>query len=519
MKSSSARLTLAATLVGGGLALALSAQEITPPSDSGVSSREISGASPGTSIGEMETRAWTQETPEAEVGMSNLIHVSGGDPVTRMRFNVFLDDLSDEFRRLIFRWRPGRSIGRAMVWTAPIEVTLWGTFRDVHVGDDVIEEVSQAADTSIRIEVAVQLHDRFDESRFRLEFVRALLLGQMVLPYFRSPETFSIPNGQVLKVPEWLVHGFDQLIEHRRLGSPSSTYRGILASGQVMKPSDLFAVEDVKSFDSVGMMVFRISASALVESLLDQPEGDDSLRSVLMALGRPSHPGIEAMLNQEFPAFRETELGLEKWWSLEIATLGQKQSFEYLNRSETERLLDEALTVHFEAILEEAETSPKEKATGIRKLFKPKGSNAEVKAGQPAYSGPLDQFENFIGRTEAHAQLQIAFERLQRLKRIGFPLYRPVFVEYENAVRQLVKGDVQGLKEKFTSIAEMRQKIRETLIRVEDDLNHFEATRAPTRSDAFDEYFKLRRELDSRPSPKRNDPISRHLDTLEWEFR
>ena len=90
---------------------------------------------------------------------------------------------------------------------------------------------------------------------------------------------------------------------------------------------------------------------------------------------------------------------------------------------------------------------------------------------------------------------------------------------YEQVITKLVKGDVANIDAELKSIEEMRTKIRETLMRTEDYLNYFEATRAPQRSEAFDDYMEMRKSLESKPAPQRNDRISRYLDALELEFR
>ena len=136
-----------------------------------------------------------------------------------------------------------------------------------------------------------------------------------------------------------------------------------------------------------------------------------------------------------------------------------------------------------------------------------------------AFTGSVDQYELYLNRPGTKEQFVGVFERLQSLKRIGFPLYRPVIAAYERAILRLAKGDMKELAAEFAAIAEMRKKIDETLLKTNDYLNHFEATRTPRRSGAFDDYLKMRRAFDERPRPKRNDPITRHLDALEWEFR
>lgn len=473
------------------------------------------------STGNMETRSWVDENPKAEWGMGNPLQVKGGEPLTRTRFVIFLNDLRVDFRRLLFRWRMGKGVGDEAGGSVPIEVTLWGSLRDVFVGESVRQAVTQRPDGSFVIEVAVKLHDRFDEKDFRQEMVRAFLLEQIMLPYSSHPDSFVLADGQILKVPEWLIQGFDQLIEHRRAGSPSAFYRGVLASGQLWKPADLFAVEDTKDFDSVRKAVFRASASAMVEALLNQADGDLSLRSLMIELGRPNPQGMEVLLRQFFPAFRETDQGLEKWWALEVAALGQRQSFEFLDRAETERLLAEAITVHLEAPSKGASKAPSQKKGGLRKLFK--GSASEEAGESPsqegAYTGSLDQFDRYRHHPDVMKQLTVISDRIQVLKRVGFPLYRPVFFAYEEAIQKIAKGNVKNLAEEFASIEEMRKRIGDTLIQVEDALNYYEATRTPLRSDAFDGYLKMRRELSDRPASRRNDTISQYMDALEWEFR
>jgi hypothetical protein len=208
------------------------------------------------------------------------------------------------------------------------------------------------------------------------------------------------------------------------------------------------------------------------------------------------------------------EEGLGKWWALQLAALGQQQSFEYLDRAETERLLDEALTLRFEAT---TVAEPVAEKKGLFDFLKPKP--AAPPAPLETFVGPVDQFEQYRTRPGVKDQLAGAFDRIQNLKRVGFPLYRPVFAAYESAILRLSRDDTKDLAAEFAAIAAMRQKIGETLVRAEDSLNHFEATRAPVRSNEFDGYFQMRREFEERPRPKRNDPITRALDALEWEFR
>ena len=472
------------------------------------------GATTSPGVGESTARSSVGETPTMDWGEDYQVRVTGGQPRERVMFYSFINDYRNDFRWLLYRLNPEAPVERN-VWSVPIEVTLWGDMSDVHKDDYLITKVQVRPDQRFIIKVEVKLHDAFRESAFRLKLLEALLIEQVIAPYALSTGDFAL---QKVEVPEWILHGFDQLISHRRGGSPSAFYRGFLTSGQMLKPDEIVAVKGVDKLDAVDYAIFRASASAMVEALLDQPEGDAGMRSLLGDLGRPGAVPLDVLLRQHFPAVREMDEGLEKWWALEVASLGQQQGFEFLGREETERILDEALTLRFEGVPESAPVAKPVKK-GLFDFGKAKEDDGARSVGTGPFVGTIDQYQNYLGRAGTKEKLTRAFENIQHLKRSGFPLYRPVFTAYEAVITKLVKGEVSGLDAELASLAEMRSKIREALVRTEDYLNYFEATRAPRRSAAFDEYMKVRKMLDDTPAPRRNDRISQHLDALEVEFR
>jgi hypothetical protein len=86
-------------------------------------------------------------------------------------------------------------------------------------------------------------------------------------------------------------------------------------------------------------------------------------------------------------------------------------------------------------------------------------------------------------------------------------------------IERLIQKRPKDIDARLAALEEMRTAVYETLVRTEDYMNFYEATRAPQRSQAFDDYMKLRKELDEKPLPKRDDRITRYLDALEMEFR
>lgn len=459
-----------------------------------------------------------------EQWVSYQVRVTGGDPLIRVMFTDFIETFREEFRGQLYDLRTNkpevferrvRNPAERKRWDLPVEVALWGTPRDVHVGGAVRTTVELRPDQSFLIRMDVKLHDRFDEAGFRRELTRAFLIEQMVVPFVKSPEAL---RAESVAPPEWLVEGFDNLIAHRRRGSPSSYYRGFFEKGQILKPDQLFEVADPGSLDPVSREIYRASASAFVEVLLAQEEGDAGLRGLLGdLLVTPPRP-LDSLLRQHFPAFRELDQGLEKWWALEMVALSQQQSFEYLGWQETERLLDEAIALRFEATPVAVPVEEKGKGKrGLRELLG--GRTTAPPEAREAFSGTIADYDRYLSRPGAKAALQVVSDRLQTLKRGGFPLHRPVFAAYERCIARLVKGDTGELAAEFAAIAEMRSKIVETLTRTGDVMNHFEAARVPQRSGAFDDFLQTRRLQQERPRPVRNDAISRHLDALESEFR
>jgi len=464
-----------------------------------------------------DSRASVGQRPAADWGEDFQIRVFGGEPTQRVLFLSFSREIQEDFRNVLLRRRPGEE-DRRLGWAVPIRIDLWGRSNEVYKGPDLVTTVEIGPDDRFLIRVSVKVHDRFREEAYRLELVKALLVEQMVAPFVDTPSSF---RKDEVRAPEWLAHGFDELLQHRNDGQPSAFYRGILESGQMLTPEKLNGIADLESLDPVTRAAFRASSAAFVEALLNQPRGESGLRSFLADLGRSERANVMPLLRQHFPAFREMSQGMDKWWALEIATMGTQQGFEYMSPEETEKWLTDALTVKLEPVSAEAEKEPR---WGFFQRFKNK---KEVETAVPAITQPSRapfvggietylQFKDMPGATE---QFGAVFTRLQRVKQTGFPLYRPVFARYEVILQGLITGKLKGIDAEIEAAAKMRAKISDTLVKSRDYLNYFEATQTPQRSRAFDDYLEMRRILEGKSMPKRDDRITIFLDEAEKESR
>ncbi len=488
----------------------LLSQETDPAANGGAPS---AGALPaGATSGEMESRARIVEMQAATGGVDYQISVHGENPTVRVTFKSYANELRKDFRWSICKYRPGEKSTARNFWAIPIRIELKGRVEDVYKGVDTATQVKILMDGRLYLFVHVRLHDNFEESSFREEMIRALVIEQMLMPVAQNPS--ALAEGD-FEPPAWIVHGFDQLLEHRDAGSPSSFYQGALRSGQILKPDEIFSLKNPDQLDSLSYTVFRASAAAMVETLLDQPQGDIGLREVLGDLGTKPGVAVAPLMRQHFPAFREMEQGMEKWWALQVAALGQQQSFEFMDWEETERWLNEALTIRIDT--QNPLPVPEPKKKGLFQKLKHKAE--EKKEPIPPFTGMIDQWKEFIGRKEAEMELARCFSRIQQLKQTGFPLYRPVFDGYEGVIERLIQKRTKDIDARLAALEEMRTAVYETLVRTEDYMNFYAATRAPQRSQAFDDYMKLRKELNEKPLPKRDDRITRYLDALEMEFR
>jgi len=469
-------------------------------------------------VGANEARASVVESGAAQWGLDRQIEVVGEDPYLRVTFDAFANELRTSFRLALFRFSPNeRSSARQArnAWINPIRIEVWGRPSDIYRGEDIrLREVELLPDARFHLQMAVRLHDRFEEERFRIALIRVFVIEQMLAPLASQP--YALPL-EAIHPPEWIVYGFDELLEHRRGGRPSGFYSGMVRSGSILSPAELFATADPESLSPVERGLFRASAAAMVGALLEQDEGDVALRGFLGDLSFGSVREPAALLRQYFPAFREMEQGLERWWALQVASLAQRQTFEFMGAEETDRWLEEAITVRFEA--GEGAAQEPARARGFLGRLGRQAATAPAAADLPAFAGTLLEHAAFLGRPGAEDKLSRCFDNLQYLRMTGHPLYRPVLERYEEVVLKLTRRQTRDLERELAEIAALRTTVLNTLRRSEDYLNYFEATQAPRRSEAFEGFLRLKRELEEGEPPRREDRITRYLDSLEREFR
>lgn len=192
----------------------------------------------------------------------------------------------------------------------------------------------------IHLQVTAQLRNDFRAEDFNRELVRVLLAERIL----RDKKEINT-EGQRAILPEWFLTGALQAMEFRSRTRPSVRFSAVFKSGQVYSIDRILAA-DPKNLDAFSRGVYEISSCALVLTLLDQPDGSLRVQRFLAALATDARPGRE-LLQQHFPSLGVSKNSLEKWWTLQMASLATPSAFESMTVAETEDYLDKALTLYY----------------------------------------------------------------------------------------------------------------------------------------------------------------------------
>ena len=108
--------------------------------------------------------------------------------------------------------------------------------------------------------------------------------------------------------------------------------------------------------------------------------------------------------------------------------------------------------------------------------------------------------------------------KLRSLQYRCFPLYVPLIASYEEVVTRMIDGKRKNVIEDLQVIDAEREKIGNSVQRVVDYLNYYEATQLEGPGADVEKYHQTREKLRRNKPPARSDRISKYLDEIEREF-
>ena len=313
------------------------------------------------------------------------------------------------------------------------------------------------------------------------ELLRAIYLEIM----YRAEPNIAAGTAYV-DPPAWLLDGTVAVATDRDAASIAESLGTVVHAGNLMALEE-FLRQRPELLDSPSRKLYAAYSAALISLLVEAPDGRTRLARFVANLPRASNDPL-ADLKAHFPAIGANAESLAKNWQSSVARLAARERYQLLGSAETERHLAQLLRVDIS------------------------------EKGKPAVTFALEEFPKFIRFPARKPALQHLRQNILLLSARANPLYQPVLAEYEQIAMQLERGKTKRIPERLARARETRELISRELGAIADYMNWFEATQAQTQSGAFVDYMKAA-ELALEPQPRRRDPISVYLDSLEAQMQ
>lgn len=371
----------------------------------------------------------------------------------------------------------------AMVF--PINIELHGKLGDPPRKRPLAYELRSTKESFLlRIHVDLARGINFD----RME--RAIITG---LLYQRSLAKLKPgPLDAPVIVPVWLVEGLREAGNWALGQGDRKLYQGVFHQENLFSVDELFGINEAsyERLDGASRAIFRVLSGALVMALLEQPRGKQEFVGFCDEVARYEGE-MPILLRKYFPDMNLSEKSLAKWWALTLAKLSDAPVSEAMTIPVTEKALSAALLVHYR-------------------------DDEQITQSVPFES--WQSFEMLEGEARFEA-IRSAQNALERLSYRCFPSYRPLLMDYQGRLFDWAKDrKLSKLDEQLAELSELRILMLQRSIRGRDYLDFMEIAGATELSGSFVDYMELIKELEQRPRPERNDPISHYLDTLEGVY-
>ena len=367
-------------------------------------------------------------------------------------------------------------------------------------------------DDSIHFHLQIAAGGGLNVPVIKEELVRWLLVDLMM----RRVRAENLANAGELHLPDWLHQGILELMSYQNRGRPSEVFSSVFRLGKTLTIQEILNA-DISGMDGVSMTIYRVSCSALLLMMLDQPNGAEKLISCISDL--PANQGPIALhLQHYFPILSGSGNQLEKWWSLSLATIAQPTRMELMTMQETESELVEALQVTYQP-----PPTPAEKPPGkLLRLLKKKPEPPTEAPVDPPPAAPIkasvEDFTPLLNQPQIKSITQQALLAITKLSLRAHPFYRGILDEYQKEIAKIPQRKTSGLAEAFADLSKRRAKMMSDARSVEDYLDWYEATQRESLSGSFRQYLQTAEQLDHPPT-RRHDAISRYLDAIEKEYK
>jgi hypothetical protein len=215
---------------------------------------------------------------------------------------------------------------------------------------------------------------------------------------------------------------------------------------------------------------------ALYNGLLELPDGR---RRVIenLTLAEPARDPLQRFA-QTWPDLADDQPKLARLWALAVARLSTPMKLEFLSAEETGKKM--------------------------RQIMKELDASAEGNAAPEALIA-------LSRKEDGRFRLAQAAQETQRLGFRAHPLYAPLIEEYRVLLDDLARGRRRGFTGRFHEAEDLRMALDDRTGEITDYMNWYQAN----EEEVMPVTGLVRRTEAPEPPPRRNDKISRYLDSVE----
>ena len=436
----------------------------------GITPDKKSAAVAAATAGQFGDNVLLPDVDEHVVSHSKLFSVSGGDSLRMGAIASRADDLYNQVCKLL-QLEKGHKHS--------ISIRLIGRSSDapsLHPIRTRINIIDGQPNFQVRIFPGGGIDlDRLDKA------VITMVLYEYVL---RDLDPGAYP--ETVGLPGWLVAGVQQAVLWKSGRAERRVYQQLFNRAEMLSPEEMISVETPEELDAASRQVFEVSCGVLLMSLIEREGGIDQLKNLLSSAATADGSPVEN-ITEHFHELGVDSSLLNKWWAIELANLALPRATDSMAPLETEKLLQEALTL--------------------------------------MYFDPVTEVPRPVGLDDAYAlaelpnwqkQVQPNIARLVALSHTCFPGYRPIITEYCRILGHMINGaHPDEVQSALGPLAELRRAYYSAAIRGRDYLDWFEITfTGKERGRSFDSYLETMQML-RREDPGPDTPMSRYLDDIE----
>lgn len=419
---------------------------------------------------EQKFNGYLPDVDEHVISHSKLFSVSGGDSLRMGAIATRADDLYSQVCKLLQLEKSHKHL---------ISIRLLGKSTDSPSLNPIRTRIN-IIDGHPNFQVRIFPGGGIDLDRMDKAIITMILYEHVL----RDLDPGAYPDN--ITLPGWLVAGLQQAVLWKAGRAERRLYQQLFHRAEMLSPEEMVSIEEPEKLDAASRQVYEISCGVLLMSLIDREGGLDQLKNLLSNAATADGTPVET-ITEHFHELGVDSSLLNKWWAIELANLALPRATEAMAPIETEKMLQDALTIMY---------------------FDP-----ETEVPRPV---SLDDAYALVELPNWQRQVQPAIARLIALSHTCFPGYRAIITEYCRVIGQLVDGaHPDTVQNSLGPLLELRQAYYSAAIRGRDYLDWFEITfTGKERERSFDSYLETMQLL-RRENPGPDTAMSRYLDDIE----